>query len=149
MVKENIIIWEKWKDPFGGSDEDIEPDDGLGDFLDEENNDLIDADKFKTLAKQVKVISTPMGIVPINENTASGKIFNFWTGHTNFDITKGVFNILEGIDGVETLDIFTRYRFRIGIGKAFIDSQVMNSIQNLVYEYLEENKINEKTQNEY
>lgn len=151
MVKENIIIWEKWKDPFGASDENDNPNDGLGEFYDDDHNDddyndqLLDSPKFKTAAKQIKVISTPMGIVPINENTASGKIFNFWTGHTNFTITKGVFNILENIDGVETLDIFTRYRFRIGIGKAFVDSWVMNKIQNAIYNYLEENQdVNQK-----
>jgi hypothetical protein len=146
--KENVIIWEKWRDPFGELDEDTSPNDGLGEFLDDNDdsdNDEEDTDQllnnpFKTIAKQVKVISTPMGIVPINENTASGKIFNFWTGHTNFDITKGVFNILEVVDGVETLDVFTRYRFRIGIGKAFTDSYVMNNIQNSIYEYLENNQ---------
>jgi hypothetical protein len=149
--KENVIIWEKWRDPFGELDEDISPNDGLGEFLDdnhdedeEDSDQLINDNSFKTVAKQVKVIATPMGIVPINENTASGKIFNFWTGHTNFDITKGVFNILETVDGVETLDVFTRYRFRIGIGKAFTDSYVMNNIQNSIYEYLENNYANQK-----
>lgn len=148
--KENIIIWEKWRDPFGELDEDTSPNDGLGNFIDDDENDLEENTgqlfdhPFKTVAKQVKVISTPMGIIPINENTASGKIFNFWTGHTNFDITKGVSNILEVVDGVETLDIFTRYRFRIGIGKAFTDSYVMNNIQNSIYEYLENNYANQK-----
>lgn len=150
--KENVIIWEKWRDPFGELDEDISPSDGLGEFLnddtdndDEESGQLVN-NPFQIAAKQVKVISTPMGIVPINENTASGKIFNFWTGHTNFDITKGVFNILEVVDGVETLNVFTRYRFRIGIGKAFTDSYVMNNIQNSIYEYLENNYANQKNQ---
>jgi hypothetical protein len=79
-----------------------------------------------------------MGIVPINDNTASGKIFNFWVGHTNFNVTKHIFRILENTDGVETLDVFTRYRFRIGIGKAFSDSVVMKDIQQSIYSYLEE-----------
>ena len=33
--KENIIIWEKWKDPFGDASEEDIPDDGLGDFFDD------------------------------------------------------------------------------------------------------------------
>ena len=144
--KENIIIWEKWKDPFGDASEEDIPDDGLGDFFDdeseEENMPMLSE---KSIQKQVKVISTPMGIVPLNEHTSSGKIFNFWTGHTNFNITKGVSTILDNTDGVETLDIFTRYRFRIGIGKAFTDSVVMNNIQQLVYEHLESTNTNEKT----
>jgi hypothetical protein len=74
-----------------------------------------------------------MGIIPMNENTMSGKIFNFWMGHTNFNITKKIADIIEQTDGVETLDIFTRYRFRIGVGKAFDDSSVMRTINKRVY----------------
>ena len=83
-----------------------------------------------------RAIATPMGIIPINESTASGKIFNFWVGHTNFDITNALALIIEETPGVETLDIFTRYRFRIGIGKAFHDSKVMRDINSRVYNYL-------------
>jgi len=143
--KENIIVWEKWKDPFGYINEDDLPDDGIGDFFDEESDDNIPMLSEKSIPKQVKVISTPMGIVPLNEHTASGKIFNFWTGHTNFNITKGVSTILDNAEGVETLDVFTRYRFRIGIGKAFTDSVVMNNIQQLVYDHLESTTSDEKT----
>lgn len=141
--KENIIVWEKWKDPFGDTNEDDFPDDGIGDFFDEESDDMTILSE-KSMPKQVKVISTPMGIIPLNEHTASGKIFNFWTGHTNFNITKGVFTILDNAEGVETLDIFTRYRFRVGIGKAFTDSVVMNNIQQLVYDHLESAAQDEK-----
>lgn len=150
MVKKTkTIIWQKWRDPFGEQDEDIDIDynDGLGDFFNEEDNDenieenIIDKKRF--FAKQIKVISTPMGVIPVNENTASGKIFNFWVGHTNFNLTKGVCTVIENTDGVETLDVFTRYRFRIGVGKAFKDSDVMQDIQDSVYSHIEENN-NEK-----
>jgi hypothetical protein len=79
-----------------------------------------------------------MGIVPINEYTASSKIFNFWTGHTNFSITPNIANIIESVDGVETLDIFTRYRFRIAIGKIFNSGEVMNKVSSSIYSHLEE-----------
>lgn len=141
---DNIIIWQKWVDPFG-EDEISEI---LSSKLDNENNDpqfyddTIEDDKqenppINVLKKNIKVITTPMGIVPVTENTASGKIFNFWMGHSNFDITKKLALIIEQTNGVETLDIFTRYRFRIGVGKAFIDSVVMRNINNNVYEHLE------------
>ena len=74
-----------------------------------------------------------MGIIPYNEYTASSKIFNFWTGHTNFNIIDSVAYSIETTEGVETLDIFTRYRFRIGIGKAFEDREVMRSIEKKMY----------------
>ena len=77
-----------------------------------------------------------MGIIPVNDNTASGKLFNFWVGHTNFDISKKIANIIEKTDGVETLDIFTRYRFRIAVGKAFDDSEIMRNINKTIYSEL-------------
>jgi hypothetical protein len=142
MNNQNIIIWQKWQDPFGEKDsDDLEQteydkffsEDGADEELENIKSDIFDK-------KQIKVIATPMGIIPINENTASGKIFNFWLGHTNFDITKKIFDIIEKTEGVETLDIFTRYRFRISVGKAFTDSVVMKDIQESAYEELEKEK---------
>jgi hypothetical protein len=136
--KKNIIIWQKWADPFGEddkidiSDDLLESRSSYGDILEEDDRtDMVN------LQKPIKVISTPMGIIPINDDTASGKIFNFWLGHTNFDITPKIANEIERTEGVETLNIFTRYRFRIAIGKAFTDSAVMNDIQSAVYDILE------------
>jgi hypothetical protein len=143
--KKNTIIWQKWQDPFGEKDDSIDLDEEYSNFFDEESGEegIIDFEEQKSKLneilnnKQIKVIATPMGIVPINENTASGKIFNFWVGHTNFNITKNIASLIEEADGVETLDIFTRYRFRISVGKAFNDSSVMKSIQESIYHYIE------------
>ena len=143
------IIWEKWKDPFG-----IDPEEDLSidsqdygtenyaaeDYEEEDikTEDNITKDMLKN-AKEVrcKIIITPFGAIPYNENTASSKIFNFWTGHTNFSITKPIAEIMEHAEGIESFDIFTRYRFRISVGKAFQDSTVMRSINKQVYSYLE------------
>jgi hypothetical protein len=131
-MNENLIIWQKWIDPFG--EDDTETDEDKKFFTDdeelEENEDQSDKKKY---VFGIKAIATPMGIVPMNENTASSKIFNFWLGHTNFDITKTIASIIEKTDGVETLDIFTRYRFRIAIGKAFNDSDIMRDINKKIY----------------
>ena len=130
------IIWEKWNDPFGENvdelkwhkyDDDEEPDD---------TKDLFEEELIKAHSKPIKVISSPLGLIPYNEHTASSKIFNFWVGHTNFNISKSVVDIIERCDGVELLDIFTRYRFRIGIGKCFTDSDVMKLITDCVLNYL-------------
>jgi len=117
---ESLIVWQKWFDPFGEDEETHS--------LEEE-----DIDMSMYQQKPVKAISTPMGIIPCTENTASGKIFNFWIGHTNFNITSIIAKTIEEIDGVETLDIFTRYRFRVGIGKAFNESKVKEDINYTVY----------------
>ena len=132
------IIWQKWFDPFG---EDI--DDARWVDYNNESPPIPQPEKdddslpLPKNSKPIKVISSPMGLIPYNEHTASSKIFNFWTGHTNFNITKSIIDIIEHANGVETLDIFTRYRFRIGIGKCFDDAQVMSNINETIYEFLE------------
>lgn len=141
-MSQNIIIWQKWIDPFGEDDiAEIGGSDSHRYNSGDDNEYLYDDEHDKknkpNIAKAMKVIATPMGIIPINENTASGKIFNFWVGHTNFDITQTICGIIEQAPGVESLDIFTRYRFRISIGKAFTDSDVMTNIQDIVYDYLD------------
>jgi hypothetical protein len=132
-----LITWQKWVDPFGRDDqEEHEYDPYIGDYDDIDMDKNIDEEHEKTgsiLKSEIRVIATPMGIIPINDNTISSKIFNFWVGHTNFDISKRVVDIIEQTDGVETLDIFTRYRFRISVGKVFDDSSVMREINSRVY----------------
>lgn len=144
MTTKPAIIWEKWFDPLGGDDQDLEDDDEIEDLADDDIidgiGDPIDKSLFKYKNSNInkcRIIMTPFGIIPYNENTASSKIFNFWMGHSNFGITSNISDIIEKIDGVETLDVFTRYRFRIAIGKAFQDSEVMRIINKNVYNYIE------------
>ena len=138
MDTEYKIIWQKWVDPFGRDEDSADFDPYVGDYENEEEptDHHNEESKFQYQSQAIKAIATPMGIIPFNDNTASGKIFNFWMGHTNFDISKNIVNIIEKIDGVETLDIFTRYRFRIAIGKAFDDSQIMRNINKKIYSEL-------------
>lgn len=139
-----MIVWQKWVDPFGQEEDETEFDPYVGKYFDveetmeddENKEELTEKDMMKMNKKPVRVIATPMGIIPVNDNTLSGKLFNFWMGHTNFNITPKVADIIEKTDGVETLDIFTRYRFRISVGKAFDDSEVMRNINTMVYEEL-------------
>lgn len=138
------IMWEKWHDPFGQdldqikeTDYDNEIDDLPQKYIkDPDTDQIFESEPVKK--KSVKVIASPMGLIPYNEHTACGKIFNFWIGHCNFDITNDLTKIIETTDGVEILDIFTRYRFRIGIGKCFGDGDTMTRIQNNIYGYLDE-----------
>jgi len=134
MNNKPVIIWEKWKDPLGFEEEDC------NDLEDQIQNHYDDDDEITENIKAKKtrchLINTPFGMIPVNENTASTSIFNFWSGHTNFAITQVISNIIEDTDGVETLNIFTKYRFRIAIGKAFNDSIVMRKINYNIYQYL-------------
>jgi hypothetical protein len=122
MLNEPKIIWEKWTDPYNiNSDNDL-------DWSDDEDKNFYDTIK----QEKNNVLLTNMGIIPYNEHTDCCKIFNFWIGHTNFNLSNRVIEILQKIDGIETLDIFTRYRFRVSFGKAFIDREIMNNINNQI-----------------
>jgi len=134
-INEPLIIWQKWVDPFGEDTDESKWTDYDNEIL--QHMPEVDEEKSITRSRPVKVIASPMGLIPYSEHTASGKIFNFWTGHTNFNLTNKIIDTIEQIHGVETLDIFTRYRFRIAVGKCFDDSQVMNSINKIIYALLE------------
>lgn len=131
----NIIVWQKWLDPFGHDDLS-----SLENTISHDDNDQEDYIDNNSSIKNgaLKAILTPMGLIPYTENTASSKIFNFWVGHTNFNLSKKVIDVIENSDGVETLDIFTRYRFRIAIGKVFEDAKVMTNINERVYDHLDQ-----------
>ena len=125
-----LIVWEKWKDPFGLDEPETVTDKGDDEFG--------DTTKEVTIKKmKCNILSTPLGIIPFNETISSNDVFNFWTGHTNFALTTKINDIIENTPGVETLNVFTKYRFRISIGKAFSDSYVMREINNNVYDYLD------------
>jgi hypothetical protein len=122
MLNEPKIIWEKWTDPYNiNSDNDL-------DWSGDEDKNFYDTIK----QEKNNVLLTSMGIIPYNEHTDCCKIFNFWIGHTNFNLSNRVIEIIQKIDGIETLDIFTRYRFRVSFGKAFVDREIMNNINNQI-----------------
>tara|TARA_R100000278_G_scaffold21479_1_gene20360 strand:+ start:2274 stop:2693 length:420 start_codon:yes stop_codon:yes gene_type:complete len=136
----NKIIWEKWVDPY--LPENVEsqwPDYEESQDRQEDAEDAEDNDNEPEIKRHLMyAISSPMGIIPYNEYSAPSKVFNFWVGHTNFNITQPVANIIESTEGIEILDIFTRYRFRIAIGKNFKDRNVMNTVNKLIGIYLHE-----------
>lgn len=139
-MSQKIIQWEKWRDPFGieDSETDFREFEEEATYLDEDAEPMecgypIGPLQPSAINGPVKIISTPMGLIPIDSNMTN-KLFNFWTGHTNFDITKKVKDTIESTEGVETLEIYTRYRFRVGVGKAFNDSYVMRRINKNVYD---------------
>ena len=140
-MKDNpLIVWEKWVDPFGGELDDAKWTDYDNEIDELDDEDIIDEEtgEYENFSRKrtIKAIATPMGLIPYNELTAPGKIFNFLVGHTNFDITKNIASTIEKCEGIEILDIFSRYRFRIAVGKCFNDSEIMTKINDKIYEKL-------------
>ena len=139
---ESLIIWQKWFDPFGEDDSESKTSMDLfrhneeEDEEDEEEEDNLDNANHLYSKKPLRAIATPMGLIPYTENTASSKIFNFWVGHSNFDLSAGVVNIIEDTEGTETLDVFSRYIFRLDIGKEFDVDKVMKNINDRVYHHI-------------
>ena len=136
MTFKKIIVWQKWYDPYGSDD--LEDMLGYGSvYEEEEGEDYTEPNETQANEPQgadsdfgpkFPAMATPFGVIPLTDNTSIGKNFNFWIGHTNFDITEDIGLQLEALEGIETLDIYTRYRFRIGVGKAFSDSETMRQI---------------------
>jgi hypothetical protein len=72
---------------------------------------------------------TPAGPVPIHIYGHLPANFDFHIGHTNFTIDEAAQRALTAVEGVETLDVMTRYRFRVGIGLAFEGEKVRRGIE--------------------
>lgn len=139
----------KWRDPFGSDAEDelktameqrIKKHNHNGDHFEdidnmdskprykewEEENEPKDV---QPPGRQIPILATSMGMLPLTEYTQPGKVFNFWVGHCTFDITDKVFNAIEATEGVEILTPLTRYRFRIGVGDLFDPGTVLRAIR--------------------
>lgn len=135
---ERRIHWEKWVDPFGQNTKDMEWPGAFGSFQQEEvlkkkqreyyGYDEETEEMVKPIGP-VGILSTPFGVIPITEHTNPAKIFNFWTMHTNFKLTRSIEKIIDDTPGIESVDIFTQYRCRIAIGKAFRTDEVKNALQ--------------------
>lgn len=138
------IVWQKWLDPFDekGAENSLnlaneheyfppEPKNMSGDLFEEERS-LLDEERVMhqlQQAQRMNVIMTPMGMVPITEYNKPSANFNFWVFHTNFNVSPKVIKAIKTTVGVETLDIFTRYRGRIGIGQSFKSETVKLNVQ--------------------
>ena len=139
------IVWEKWIDPY--TTEDLAKL-NLADVTEEQDFEDFDTDGFIAELEEfidepvinhhpIKTIMTPMGVIPIYEHSLPSKIFKFFVGHTDFNISKGILKIIKDTPGVETVDVFTRYRFKIGIGKVFLSKIVLKNVQDNIFSLLE------------
>jgi len=126
--KKHTIAWEKWKDPW--NKEEKEEREKEGDHWEDSDYDLAELDikNEQESEEEGRLVVTPMGAFPILNRNSPGKVFNLWIGHTNFKISSKVVKTVANVLGVETLDVYTPYRMRVGIGKLFTPKEVMHSI---------------------
>ena len=136
------VYWEKWVYAYEEQTVAIESEEEESVY--EEEEEML-AEKF-ALMSNIKSIMTPFGIMPLTEQSLASQHFKFWVGHANFKLTDKVYNIVGNTAGVETLDILTPYRFRIAIGKMFVDRDVMSTVRNNLQEYIRDTKHEQKSQ---
>lgn len=124
----NKVKFEKWIDPLNSNVEEVEwP--GFNHDEDDETQPIY-------AAKMTQVIHTPFGALSMLSNTVASNQFDFWWMYTNFDITNDIRDIIKKVPGIETLEIYTRYRARVGFPKSgfFEGSQTMRNIQAAITE---------------
>lgn len=129
------IQFERWQDPYGADTDKRD----LPTFKSENEDgeeETINMGEMLEEQQPIKVIMTNLGMIPLTEHTIPSKNFNFWTGHTNFHITKRVSALIAKLPGVEVYHTFSPYRFRVGIAKLFEETEVMDEIKKDVYQFL-------------
>lgn len=116
------IIWQKWEEP-AEHDHDHDNEDEDFDMEDDEGG------------KPYPVIRTEYGhFISVKIHAPLKNDLKLWVGNANFDIGHKEKDIIEDVDGVEILDIFSAYKFRVGIGLAFEDKIVHKRIEKLLCE---------------
>jgi hypothetical protein len=125
------VYWEKWVDAYQEQLEEQEiylrELEGIQEEFGVNQEDLEEAGLASI--QHIKTIMTPFGIMPLTEHSLASTHFKLWVGHSNFKLVNSHYRVIGGISGVETIDILTPYRFRVGIGKLFVDRKVMADIK--------------------
>ena len=127
------VYWEKWIDAFEQEDNELEEEmQEMHELLTNEN--LIDdadedLDLIKHSVSHIRSIVTPFGVLPLTEQTRASNYFKLWVGHSNFKLTEDFYKIIGQQPGIEALDILTPYRFRIAVGKMFVDRDVKKDVR--------------------
>lgn len=122
MIKK--IQWLKWEDPLIPNNENLDIEtkshkDSFKEFDDSEE-------------RHVRLVIGPYGLLPLNENSVTAKLYKLWVGHCNFNITDSIKEKIESVEGVEILRVWTRYRFWLGIANLFDDFEVQNNIEKIL-----------------
>tara|TARA_R110000824_G_scaffold187701_3_gene368967 strand:+ start:2698 stop:3285 length:588 start_codon:yes stop_codon:yes gene_type:complete len=120
------VAWERW-------DEDVIEQEIIENFYEEnyeEEDPQIAEEALLFLEKIPHLVSTPMGMYQLHDKMNIMNQFECWMGYTNFDITHSIRDKIEKVEGVELLNVTSRYRFFLGIGKLFNFSEVRLAIEN-------------------
>ena len=130
------VYWEKWVDAFEAEENEMAEEMYEGEDFDEYEESLMEQEIMKHSPSHIRTIITPFGVLPITEKTRASNYFKLWVGHSNFKLTEDFYKIIGESSGIEALDILTPYRFRIAIGKMFVDRDVMKTVRDCMVEHI-------------
>ena len=99
----------------------------------EEDEDAIEKSLLSAM-EIPRLVQTPLGIFHYEDKLKPSEKFDCWIGYTNFDITQNVSDLIECVDGVEALEVMSRYTFFLGVGKMFNFRDVRLGIESLILE---------------
>ena len=125
-IENKQIVWEKFVNPLELADledEDVYEDDG----------DM----KFKP-NKKYKVLVSDHGIIPLMGSESLKEVFNFWVGHTNFNISYPICELISKTPGIESFQVMSPLRMRIAVGKLFPEHDVMTHIGNKINKFFKD-----------
>ena len=111
------IVWRRWQDGL------------LKKIRSSESRPVDDGDDESS---HVASLMTPSGLVPLHEGLCISTLYDLWVADCDFNITQGMCEDIEEVDGVETFDVATRYRFRVGIGRLFNGDAVRRDIAEML-----------------
>ena len=122
------IAWENWKEKVDYSP----PENKLEEAV-EEDEDAIEKSLLSAM-EIPRLVQTPLGIFHYEDKLKPSEKFDCWIGYTNFDITQNISDLIECVDGVEALEVMSRYTFFLGVGKMFNFRDVRLGIESLILE---------------
>ena len=130
----NKIAWENWKEKVDYSPPENKPEEST-----EDDEDIIEKSLLSAM-EIPRLVQTPLGIFHYEDKLKPSEKFDCWIGYTNFDITQIISDLIESVDGVEALEVMSRYTFFLGVGKMFNFRDVRLGIESLILdpEYIDD-----------
>ena len=139
------VYWEKWIDAFEQEDNNLEEEiQEMQQLLANEEGIDEDLEIVDHSISQIRSIITPFGVLPLTEQTKASSHFKLWVGHSNFKLTEDFYRVIGQQPGIEALDILTPYRFRIAVGRMFIDRDVMKDVRDTMVTHVTDENENDE-----
>ena len=98
---------------------------------DEEDRDYAMGGYDKKIALEEMDSLVSQTVIMCNESQMINSL-SMWIGHCNINLSETLIDNLVAASGVETLDVMTRYRFRVGIGKMFDPGLVKTNLAKII-----------------